>query len=248
MSPTCTCIITISFCWPLTVHLSMAKYHSAILLAGWDIDDLYKRENGKRVNKLFEDPVFDVISGTDIVMLIETHCSYSDNFTFPGYTVHNQIRAKSGRAKKHYGGISVLVKNDIRPGVSFLPSTNSEYLWLKLSCTFFHLPYDLYLLVVYVCPENSSFTGRAGDIFQSIDSDIATYSQLGKCVVFGDFNGRTATEPDYTQTMTKFQNVLLKMVRIALIVHCQGIILIYTQSIRMGETYLISVLGQVYEY
>ena len=30
--------------------------------------------------------------------------------------------------------------------------------------------------------------------FQIIESDIARYSQIGKCLVFGDFNGRTSTE------------------------------------------------------
>ena len=32
---------------------------------------------------------------------------------------------------------------------------------------------DVYLLVVYVCPENSPFSSRAGDIFQLIEAYIA---------------------------------------------------------------------------
>ena len=68
------------------------------------------------------------------------------------------------------------------------------------------MPEDLYVLAVYVCPDNSS-SGRAGDIFQFIESDIASYSKTGKCVVFSDFNGRTASESDYCmndETLSKF--------------------------------------------
>ena len=78
-----------------------------------------------------------------------------------------------------------------------MPSNNSEFLWFKLNRNFFKLPYDLFVLAVYVCPENSSYAGKSGDIFQLIESDIAKYSQQGKCLVFGDFNGRTRNEPDY---------------------------------------------------
>ena len=140
-----------------------------------------------------------MIRGTDIVLLIETHCSHRDTFHFDGYTVHNQIRPKSPGAKKHFGGLSVLINNDIRSGVTYIPSNNSEFLWLKLCRTFFNLSHDVYLLVVYVGPEKSPFSGRAGDIFQLIEADIAKYSQIGKCLVFGDFNGKTAMEPDFCE-------------------------------------------------
>ena len=172
---------------------------TCITIGGWNIDGLFKRENNKRINKLDNDEINKIIRGTDIVMLIETHCSHRDTFHFDGYTVHNQIRPKSPGAKKHFGGLSVLINNDIRSGVTYIPSNNSEFLWLKLCRTFFNLSHDVYLLVVYVCPENSPFSGRAGDIFQLIEADIAKYSQIGKCLVFGDFNGRTAMEPDFCE-------------------------------------------------
>ena len=63
------------------------------------------------------------------------------------------------------------------------------------------------MVVVYVCLENSSFTGKAGDVFQIIESDIARYSQIGKCLIFGDFNGRTSIESDFCsedENLTKF--------------------------------------------
>ena len=138
-----------------------------------------------------------IILGTDIVMLTETHCNNNDHFSLPGYSVHNQIRPKSPSARKHFGGISVLIKDNIRPGITFLPSSSSEFIWFKLCHSYFRLQHDVYVLAVYICPENSSFTGKAGDTIQLIEKDIAKYSQLGQCLILGDFNGRTAVEPDF---------------------------------------------------
>ena len=80
---------------------------STLKFGGWNIDGLHKRVNRKRINKLNQEDTFDKIKDMDIVLLIETHCSYIDTYQVPGYTVHNQIRPKSPGSKKHYGGISV---------------------------------------------------------------------------------------------------------------------------------------------
>ena len=179
----------------------------SIQIAGWNIDGLYKKINKSRINKLSCSDISSKLVDNDIVLLIETHCSDKDMVSFEGYTAHNHIRPKTPGAKKHYGGITVLVKNNIRKGITHMPANNSEYLWLKLSKTFFNLPYDIYLLVVYISPINSSFSGKAGNIFSLIEADIAKYSQKGKCMIYGDFNGRTNTEPDFCTndaTMSKF--------------------------------------------
>ena len=78
---------------------------TCITIGGWNIDGLFKRENNKRINKLDNDEINKIIRGTDIVMLIETHCSHRDTFHFDGYTVHNQIRPKSPGAKKNILGV-----------------------------------------------------------------------------------------------------------------------------------------------
>ena len=162
---------------------------SSIPFGGWNIDGLHKRINRRCVNKLLEGDIFDSIKHIDILMLIETHCTYQDAFHVPGYSIHYQIRPKAQGANSH--------KNDIHPGITYMPSNNSEFLWFKLNRSLFKLPYDLFVLAVYVCPENSSYAGKSGDIFQLIESEIAKYSQQGKCLVFGDFKGRTRNEPDY---------------------------------------------------
>ena len=101
------------------------------------------------------------------------------------------------KPKKHSGGIAIFAKKNLRPGITFLPVTSSEYMWLKLDKTFFNMETDIYLLVVYVPPHNSSFTMKSEDLFQLIESDISKLSRIGQLLVCGDFNARTSKEPDY---------------------------------------------------
>ena len=61
---------------------------STLKFGGWNIDGLHKRVNRKRINKLNQEDTFDKIKDMDIVLLIETHCSYKDTYQVPGYTVH----------------------------------------------------------------------------------------------------------------------------------------------------------------
>ena len=181
----------------------------SINIAGWNIDGLYKIVNKKRLNKLTFEDVSSKIKENDIIFLIETHCSYEDVVSFEGYRVHNHIRPKSKGSKKHYGGITVLIKEEIRKGITYMPSTNSEYLWLKLSKEYFCLPSDIFMLAAYICPANSSFSGKAGNLFSLIESDIAKFSKNGKCIIYGDFNGRTGIDPDYCcneENISKFIN------------------------------------------
>ena len=110
---------------PYLYHFSVSSSDPVtITFGGWNIDGLYKRENKSRINTLDEEDIMNIILGTDVVMLVENHCNNNDHFSLPGYSVHNQIRPKSPGARKHFGGISVVIKESIRPGITFFPSSN----------------------------------------------------------------------------------------------------------------------------
>ena len=117
-----------------------SKYLDNISIKFWNIDGLYQNECGERICKLDIPDVYEPMLKHHIVCLAETHCSYSDFPTLPGFSKpHQNIRNKSRNAKKHFGGLAVFVKDYIRKGVKFLPITNSEYMWLKLDKHFFCL-------------------------------------------------------------------------------------------------------------
>ena len=71
-------------------------------------------------------------------------------------------------------------------------------MWLKLDKKFFRMTQDLYLAVVYVCPQYSSYSQKSDDIFEHIERDIAHFSSDGsQFLICGDFNARTNVSEDY---------------------------------------------------
>ena len=106
-----------------------------------------------------------------------------------GYSVAMNIRTKSNNAKKHSGGIAVIIKSLIRNGVKFQPVTNSEYMWFKLDKTFFNMARDIYVAVVYICPQYSSYASKTQDIMELLENDLSNFTSNGcQAIICGDFN------------------------------------------------------------
>ena len=49
---------------------------TTLKFGGWNIEGLHKRVNRKRINKVSQEDTLEKIKDLDIVLLIETHCSY----------------------------------------------------------------------------------------------------------------------------------------------------------------------------
>lgn len=62
---------------------------------------------------------------------------------------------------------------------------------------YFQMDEDLFLAIAYVSPAYSSYSTQRDNIFELLENDLAHFGALGACLVTGDFNARTATEPDY---------------------------------------------------
>jgi hypothetical protein len=52
---------------------------------------------------------------------------------------------------------------------------------------------------LHIPPENSSYTVKNGDDFDTLINDICKYSSSGDLMLCGDFNARTASDPDVIQ-------------------------------------------------
>ena len=171
----------------------------SLSIAYWNIDGLYSSRSGHRSCKLINHPTAIDLLNYDIICLVETHMSHDDIFHLEGFDVFNNIRPKSKNASRHYGGISVAVKKGIRKGIKFIPPTNSELCWLKLCKSFFNLDDDLFMGFVYITPftpKNSDLIIGEG-VFDLLENDIAKFSKLGQCLIYGDFNAKTNTENDF---------------------------------------------------
>lgn len=154
--------------------------------------------NGYRIkgfNK-YQDPRFlKEIETSDIICLMETHCTQEESLNLKGFSSFNLTRKKSKRCNKVSGGISVFIKSDIKPGVKFLEHKTNDYIWLQLCKDFMGTQEDIYLCFVYNPPSNSSYTQSLDEeIFEIIEKDIDKYSKKGKIILSGDLNSRTGSE------------------------------------------------------
>ena len=80
-----------------------------------------------------------------------------------------------------------------------MPSTSSEYQWIKLDKDFFGLTKNIYVCFVYYSPRNSTYSNSSdADIIASVGSDLSRYSSDGNILLCGDFNARTGCKiPDF---------------------------------------------------
>lgn len=177
--------------------MTKATWQNYVSIAYQNIDGLFFRISGQRFCKLQEDNFQELSNKFDIIGLVETHCGPRENLSLDGYKIHHVHRPKSINSTRHYGGIAVCIKTCIQKGIKIIPHTNTEIQWLKLCKHFFHMDNDLYIAFVYISPARSSYSHQREDIFEILENDVAKYSKLGSCLVFGDFNARTATAADF---------------------------------------------------
>ena len=121
----------------------------------------------------------------------------NDNLAIKNFEIVKNNRKKLVNARKSSGGLAVCICKEIRSGIKILPFTNSEFIWIKLCKTFFNLNSDIYICGTYIASQGSSFNVRSDDLFTIIEQDIVSYSTKGMCMICGDLNGYTGTEPDF---------------------------------------------------
>ena len=136
----------------------------------------------------------------DIVCLLETHCSPDTSIDLQGFTSVSLCRPKFRNARKFSGGVSVLIKNELKKVVSVIKSKVLPYdlLWLKVNKNFVHRINDMYICVTYLSPVNSSFILRQDiDLYSVLENEVVRYSSIGDKMLVGDLNSRTANEYDF---------------------------------------------------
>ena len=180
--------------------LSEGKFHlSEISINCWNIHGIWKRLNSFRYNKLNDPYILQTLRKHKIFGLIETHhLSSEDAFLhIDGFKCFNICRPKR---KKASGGLAVYVANSIRAGVTKMPLSGTESIFLKLKKEFFGLRSDIYICFAYCVPYNSPLFETnilPPDIFEDLEQKLAQFSGLGNLILLGDMNSRTLTLPDY---------------------------------------------------
>ena len=172
-----------------------------LIIIHWNIEGLISKRMGSKL----DDAVFhSVTKGYDVIALTETHLGNAEQVSIPGYIAWHKMRPKNDKAKKFSGGISVFIREELKPNISFIPSNSNDILWVKFVvdkqavCTL----KDIVLGIVYISPSNSSYTAN-----NTMENDQTTWDILmdellvhktnSNVCLMDDFNAHTGHLKDY---------------------------------------------------
>ena len=135
-----------------------------------------------------------------LFFLAETHVGYNDPIHFLDFNYFPVCRPKSKNGR-HFGGLGILYKPHLKPGLKFLPIKNTNYQWVVLKKDFFNISKDIYTCVVYNPPAQSPISiaieNEGKTLLDLLAEDIAEFGDSGDIVLCGDFNARTGKDLDY---------------------------------------------------
>ena len=107
----------------------MVRYFSNIHFCSFNIEGLK--------NKLEEKEFYDTISKFDFITLVETWLPDQYKIDIPNFYVYSKCRKKHKKARRYSGGISVVIRKDLKAGVNFFSSKSDFYVWCKFDKAFF---------------------------------------------------------------------------------------------------------------
>ena len=169
-----------------------------ISISGWNINGMYRRNNGANLYKMDDDSLNGVMN-SDIVFLSETHLSYKDTLSHDGY--ESFLNCRSNESRKRRGGLAVFIKRSILTGITLVDKSLSELMWFKMNSKFFGFEKDLFICFLYITPSNSTYVKKSGldkQIFSKLDDNIVKYSNQGEIMLMGDLNAHiNCNEQDF---------------------------------------------------
>ena len=115
---------------------------------------------------------------------------------YEGFYSFSKSRKKSKRARHYSGGISILVKQNLKRGVKIIDEKCEGFLWVKLCKDFSRFPQDIFVCSVYIHRERKFNV----DHFTTLNEQILKYRSQGDIILCGDFNSRIGNLPDFITT------------------------------------------------
>ena len=137
----------------------------------------------------------DLTHDLDVIGITETHSSMESDVQKQGYKHYAIVRKKVTLAHAHSGGIAVLVRNSLAPDTSMCEWSNPCCLTLRINGSTLGLSQDLYIVTVYIPPENSSYLKSTG--INPFDLLLQTQNQIppmAHVIWMGDFNAHVDQE------------------------------------------------------
>ena len=165
--------------------------NQAMSMAYWNIHGI-----GQKLNN--DNSLSNIINKYDICMLAETWLSTTAELNIDGYHSFVKSRPKHIRAKRHSGGIALLVRQEYRKGVKLVETSNENVIWVKLDKQFFNVESHLYLGAIYIPPKGSTYVkDKQISPFSKLLEEIHQFTAQGNVLIMGDMNARTGILPDF---------------------------------------------------
>ena len=140
--------------------------------------------NAEGLKPKLEDPKFlETIQDYDISILTETWKNDPSKINIDGFWDYSQVRPKHKNAIRHSGGITILVRYNIRPGLKLIENSKG-FLWFCLKKSYFKLKNDVYLCGAYIPPANTTtnITSKT-EYFGNLEKSILKYKNKGNIII-----------------------------------------------------------------
>lgn len=160
-------------------------------ILSWNIQGLKHSLYDKTKDPLFQNE----ISNCQIVALTETHMTEDEDINIPGF----RLLTKGCRNKKSdKGGTAIFIRHDLKKYVQVVGEKNPDILWCVLPKKHFGVNKDIFVCCCYSSPRDSKWIERNEDPFDTLDRDIAKYSDIGYIILTGDLNVRIGHKNELT--------------------------------------------------
>ena len=137
----------------------------------------------------------DLTHDLDVIGITETHSSMESDVQKQGYKHFAGVRKKATLPRAHSGGIAVLVRNSLAPYTSMCEWSTPCCLTIRVNGPALDLSQDLYIVTVYVPPENSSYLKSTGvNPFDMLLQTQHHIPPLSHVIWMGDFNAHLDQE------------------------------------------------------
>ena len=107
---------------------------------------------------------------------------------------------KNHGAKRNSGDLGRFICNELQNGVTIWTNTDDVIAWIILKRSFFGFENDIYLAIVYIVPEGSTYL-KYGEFSLLYDQILKVQDGCG-ILLCGDYNARTSVMPDFNVNFT----------------------------------------------
>ena len=141
----------------------MEIFYNYINIGVWNIHGLYTSVNTTKLCKIDDHEVKKHIKSFDILCIQETLCGPRDVLSlsvegFKSFPYHTNISEN----QRYFGGILLLIRDNIRSGVKILENHRKDKIWLRLKKEFFGFERDMFICFAYIPPASSEYAQSLG--------------------------------------------------------------------------------------